>query len=158
MKTIARICLIIFFPLVTALQASAQKKIAEGTVIYSVSYELPADKQQYADMLPKEITRYFRGDSVAEIVDQGGATIKGVSVFKSDFHSLLIDASANGKKIVIVLNADEIAKEKADIPQYTGKKTGEKQVIAAYSCEKVVITDPKANMSYDLWITHDIDI
>lgn len=158
MKILAKFLFAVLFPLAVTVHASAQKKIAEGVVTYSVTYELPADKQQYADALPKEVTCYFRGDSTAAIVNQGGAVVKGVSVFKSDYHSLIIDDPTNGKKIVVVMTADEVAKEKAAIPDYTGKKTGEKQVVGGYNCEKVVVTDPKTNASYDLWITRDIDI
>jgi len=138
--------------------ACAQKKITEGVVTYTVSYELPADRQQYADMLPKEISCYFRGDSSAAIVDQGAAVIKGVSVFKTDYHCLIINIAAAGKKIVVVMTPDEVAQEKAGMPQFTGKKGTEKQVVAGYNCIKTIVTDPKTSISYDEWITNDIDI
>src|ERR1700735_4949418 len=102
-----KITLLLLLFLVFVMPAAAQKKIKEGTVTYTASYELSPDKQQYADMLPKEIQCYFRGDSTAAVVNQGMATVKGVSVFKSDYHSLIIDVPANGKKILVVLTPDE---------------------------------------------------
>jgi hypothetical protein len=138
--------------------AMAQKKINEGAITYTVSYELPPDKQQFAEMLPKEIQCYFRGDSTAAIVKQGAATVKGVSVFKSDYHSLIIDVPANGKKILVVLTADEVAQEKAGVPKFTGKKSGGTQVIDGYKCAKVTVTDPKTGTVYEAWVTNDIDI
>lgn len=138
--------------------ASAQKKISEGMITYTVSYELPADKQQYADMLPKEITCYFRGDSTAAIVDQGMATIKGISVMKTSYRSMLIDVPSQSKKIVVVLTPDEVAQEKARMPQFTGVKGTEKQTITGYNCTKTTVTDTKTKMDYDIWLTNDVDI
>jgi hypothetical protein len=70
MKTISKLVLCLL--LATGLSKGyAQKKISEGVVTYTVSFELPADKQQYAAMLPKEITSYFRGDSTATPINQG---------------------------------------------------------------------------------------
>jgi hypothetical protein len=138
--------------------ANAQKKIPEGTITYTVSYELPADKQQYAEMLPKAITCYFRGDSSAALIDQGQATMKGVSVFKSNYHSLIIDVPAQSKKIFVVLTQQEVEAEKAANPQFTGAKGAEKQVINGYNCVKTTITDTKSGAKYDIWITNDIAV
>jgi len=153
-----KITILFLLMLASELPATAQKKINEGSVTYTVSYELPPDKQQYGDMLPKEIVCYFRGDSTAAIVDQGAATVKGVSVFKTDYHSLIIDAPASGKKIVVVLTPDEVAQEKAGVPQFTGKKSGETQLMDGYNCFKVTLTDPKSSAVYDIWLTNDIDM
>jgi hypothetical protein len=152
---ITTLCLLL---LVFTLPSAAQKKINEGSITYAVSYELPPDKQQYADMLPKKIVCYFRGDSTAAIVDQGAATVKGVSVFKTDYHCLIIDAPASGKKIVVVLTPGEVAQEQAAIPQFTGKKSGGTQLMDGYNCFKVTLTDPKTNAVYDIWLTNDIDM
>jgi len=157
MKITAKLIALVL-PLVAAFAGvDAQKKIAEGTIIYNVTYKLPADKQQYAAMLPKEITCYFRGDSSAAIIDQGQAVTKGVSVFKSNFHSLIIDIPAASKKIFVVLTRQEVEQERAANPQFSGTKGAEKQVIAGYNCIKATITDTKSGVKYDIWLTNDID-
>jgi hypothetical protein len=153
-KKIAAICLLIS----TAGAVHAQKKIAEGTVIYTVDYELPADKQQFASMLPKEVTCYFRGDSTASVMNQGPATIKGVSDYKANYQGLLIDVPAASKKISVVLTPSEIEEMESTIPKLNGVKGSEKQTIAGYNCTKVVATDAKTNTTYDIWVTNDIDI
>ena len=141
-----------------ATMACAQKKINEGMVTYTVTYDLPADKQQYASTLPKEITCYFRGDSTAAIVDQGVSTVKGVSVFKTGYHCLIIDIKALSKKIVVVMTTGEVEQEKAVIPQLTYTKGTEKQTINSYKCIKGTATDPKTGTAYDVWLTTDIAI
>jgi len=136
----------------------SQTRINEGKVTYTVSYVLPADKQQYANLLPKEVTCYFRGDSTAAIVNQGAATIKGVSVFKNGYHCLIVDIPANSKKIVVVMTAEEVEQEKAGIPQLTFKKGTEKQTINGFNCTKATATDVKTGTGYDIWLTNDIAI
>jgi len=138
--------------------AAAQRKINEGTVIYTLSYELSADQQQYATMLPNELTCYFRGDSSAAIVNQGATIIKGVSVIKNNYHSLIIDLPAASKKIVVVLTSAEVEQENAGLPQFQGVKGTEKQVINGYYCTKVPVTEARGGANYDIWITNDIDM
>jgi hypothetical protein len=139
-------------------KAQAQKKVNEGTITYTVSFELPADKQQYAASLPKEITSYFRGDSTASIINQGPATIKGVQDFKANYQSLLIDVPSMSKKISVVLSPAEIEQAQAANPKLTGVPTTEKQTIAGYKCTKVNAVDAKSGDKYEVWITKDIDI
>jgi hypothetical protein len=138
--------------------ANAQKKIAEGTVTYTVNFELPADKQQFASMLPKEITSYFRGDSTASSLQQGPATIKSIQDYKTNYQSILIDVPAASKKIAVVLKPADIEQMEATDPKLTPTAGTEKQTIAGYNCTKVTATDPKSGTKYDVWITKDIDI
>jgi hypothetical protein len=139
-------------------KVQAQKKVSEGTITYTVNFELPADKQQYAAMLPKEITSYFRGDSTASIVTQGPATIKGVQDFKANYQSLLIDVPSMSKKIAVVLSPAEIAEAESANPKLTGTPGTEKQTIAGYKCTKVTAVDAKSGAKYEVWVTRDIDV
>jgi hypothetical protein len=139
-------------------KADAQKKINEGTVTYTVSFELPADKQQFASMLPKEITSYFRGDSTASTVQQGPATIKTIQDYKTNYQTLLIDVPAASKKIAVVLKPDEIEQMDATDPKLTPTTGTEKQTIDGYKCTKVTATDSKTGAKYDVWVTKDIDM
>lgn len=139
-------------------KANAQKKINEGSITYTVSFELPADKQQYASMLPKEMTSYFRGDSTASTVNQGPATIKGVQDYKSNYQSILIDVPIANKKIAVVLTPADIEQMEAANPKLTGTPGTEKQTIDGYKCIKITATDTKTGAKYDVWVTKDIDI
>jgi len=158
MTAIKRVTIFFLWILSAASIAKAQKKITEGTITYSMAYDLPADKQVIAATLPTEVTFYFRGDSSAAIFNQGVATVKGVSDFKANFHSLLIDIPSSLQKIAVVLTPAEIEQEKAAIPQLTGVKGTEKQVIDGYNCTKEIVTDPKTGATYETWITNDIDL
>jgi len=156
-KTIQIIALSLIFVLkITA--SKAQKQIKEGVVVYSASYDIPADQLQNYRTLPTEITIYFRGDSTAAIVNQGGTIIKGVSVLKNNYHSMIIDIPEALRKIVVVLTPAEVEQENAGNPQFTGKTGTEKEKINGYNCTKTTITDTKTGTTYDIWLTNDINI
>jgi len=138
--------------------AIAQKKINEGIVTYMVTYDLSADQQQNAGRLPSEIICYFRADSTAAIASQDGATVKGVSVFKTNYHSLIIDLPALSKKLIVVMTADEVEQEKASLPKFNYEKGTEKKIINGFNCTRGTLTDSKAGSSYEIWLTNDIDI
>jgi hypothetical protein len=157
MKAISKLTLCIFLA-ASFTKANAQKKINEGIITYTVSFELPADKQQYASMLPKEVTSYFRGDSTASSMNQGPATIKSIQDYKTNYQSILIDVPTANKKIAVVLTPAEIEQMEAPNPKLTGASGTEKQIIDGYKCTKVTATDTKTGARYDVWITKDIDI
>lgn len=158
MKLIAKLTLCVLLATSILNKANAQKKITEGTITYAVSFELPADKQQYASMMPKEIITYFRGDSTASTVQQGPATIKNVQDYKTNYQSLLIDVPVASKKIAVVLTPADIEQIEAANPKLTPTPADEKETIAGYNCTKVTATDAKSGLKYDIWVTKDIDI
>lgn len=143
---------------VTITAVKAQRQIREGIVTYSATYDIPADQLQNYSTLPPQIVIYFKGDSSAAIVNQGPAIVKGVSVFKTNYHSMIIDIPSVPKKIFVLLSQSEVEQEKASNPQFTGRNGTEKQVINGYNCTKTTITDSKSGATYDIWITNDIDI
>ncbi|MFI5139116.1 MAG: DUF4412 domain-containing protein [Sphingobacteriales bacterium] len=158
MEITKKITLLILLLVAAVYKVSAQKKINEGIVTYNVSYELNAVQLQYADQLPKKITFYFRGDSTAATIKQGSAIVKGVSVFKANFHSLLVELPATSKKIVVVMTPAEVEEEKAENPHLKAVTGNEKQIIDGYNCYKVTATNAKNGESYEIWVTNDIDM
>jgi len=153
-----KISLIFLLFVFAVFDVKAQKQIKEGIATYSASYDIPADQLQNYGALPSVIVIFFRDDSTAAIVNQGGAIIKGVSVLKTNYHSMIIDIPNISKKILVVLTPAEVAQENAEVPLFTAKASMEKDVINGYKCTKTVITDTKTGKEYDIWLTNDIDI
>lgn len=144
--------------LLASLSTYAQKKITEGIVTYTVSYDLPEDKKQFEAMMPKEIQCYFRGDSSATIIDQGEAKIKSILNHKADFRSLLIDVPSFNQKIAVQFTPDDLKKLKETEPDFKGTAADEKQKIAGYDCFKVDVKEAKSGTSYEMWVTKDLEI
>ena len=138
-----KISLIFLLFVFAVFDVKAQKQIKEGIATYSASYDIPADQLQNYGALPSVIVIFFRDDSTAAIVNQGGAIIKGVSVLKTNYHSMIIDIPNISKKILVVLTPAEVAQENAEVPLFTAKASMEKDVINGYKCTKTVITDTK---------------
>jgi hypothetical protein len=136
----------------------AQHVVTEGRAVYSASYDIPADQLLSYGALPTQIVTYFRGDSSAAIINQGDATIKGVSVIKTNFHSMIIDIPAASKKIFVVLTPAEVAEENADNHQFTANPGTDKDVINGFKCIKTMLTDTKTGTSYEAWLTNDISV
>ena len=144
--------------LILSFEIKAQKQIKEGRAIYSAAYDIPADKLQNYGLLPSEIVIFFRGHSTAAIVNQCDAIVKGVSVLKENYHSMIIDFPAVPKKIFVLESTTEVEEDKKDLPEFTAKKESDKEKINGYNCEKITLTDVKSGITYELWITNDITI
>ena len=157
MKTLLKAALIL--PLfIIAVHVHTQKVINEGKITYSTSYDIPASQWKNDGSLPTEIVIYFRGDSTAAIVKQGIATIKGVSVLKTNYHSMIIDVPDFNKKLFVLLTSEEVQKEKSFIPQFTAQNDTSTQIINGYHCFKINLTDNATGYNYELWVTKDISI
>ncbi len=157
MKTLLKAALILPL-LIIAVHVHTKKVINEGKITYSTSYDIPASQWKNDGSLPTEIVIYFRGDSTAAIVKQGIATIKGVSVLKTNYHSMIIDVPDFNKKLFVLLTSEEVQKEKSFIPQFTAQNDTSTQIINGYHCFKINLTDNATGYNYELWVTKDISI
>jgi hypothetical protein len=110
------------------LMAQAQKVIKEGTVTYSVEYNLPPDQQSMAAMLPKEFKVAFKGD---------------YSKFKMDMGMYATS--------VIFNNASNETLSLTDVPMQNKK-------IAGYNCTKYILKDKTSGTESEVWATTDIQI
>jgi hypothetical protein len=157
MKTLLKAALMLPL-LIIAVHLHAQKVINEGKITYSTSYDIPASQWKNDGSLPTEIVIYFRGDSTAAVVKQGIATIKGVSVLKTNYHSMIIDVPDFNKKLFVLLTSEEVQKEKSFIPQFTAQNDTSTQIINGYHCFKINLTDNATGYNYELWVTKDVSI
>jgi hypothetical protein len=157
-KMINKITILFIFFAATMTIAVAQRKINEGMITYALTYDLSADQQQHSEKLPTEIICYFRSDSTAAIAIQDGTLVKGVSVFKTDYHSLIIDIPALSKKLLVVMTPEEVEQEKAGLPKFTFAAGSGKAFINGFNCSKGTLTDSKTGSSYEIWFTNDIEI
>jgi hypothetical protein len=158
MRNIYKLLILVLLIAVSSRHVKAQHVVNEGHAVYSASYDIPADQLQNYGSLPSQIVIYFRGDSTAAIVNQGNAIIKGVSVFKTNYHSMIIDVPAAAKKIFVVMTPAEVAEDNAANPQFTAKSCTDKDIINGFKCTKTTITDSKTSQNYDIWLTNDVDI
>ena len=142
----------------TAIVASAQKKVNEGTITYKVDYTLTADQAGMESQLPSETKVKFSGQSTKIEMEQGPATITVISDLASHNGLVLIDVPVAQMQFAVKQTKADYDKALAAGPKFSDfVATGEKQVIATYNAEKYTYKDDKGG-AYELWATTDIEL
>jgi hypothetical protein len=129
-----------------AFGAKAQKNYTEGVITYSTS--TPAGNA--------ESKINFRGDSSAQIIVSGPATIKLITTAKHTYFAVLVDIPVASKKLAAVLTPDEIDQASEDIPKFTFTPGTDTKQIAGYNCKKFTAKDAKSGTDVEVWVTNDI--
>lgn len=150
---------IAFILVSTAVLAQAQKKIEQGTVTYSVSYELTPDQKSGFDesTLPTESVVEFNKNLARIQMDLGAALVKVISDSDTKTALLLVDVPIAQKQFATKMSAEDVAKQRGDTKYSNFKPTGQKQTIAGYNAEKYTYSDNK-NVNYELWLTKDVQL
>jgi len=153
--------LIAFICLGSSFAANAQKAIKEGTITYAVEYDLPADQQSMAAMLPTEYKIEFKGDMSRFKMDMG---MFATSVIYNDATKemmSLTEIPMQNKKIAVKMNKDQSKKMQelqAGEKDFEIQTTTETKQIAGYNCKKYIFKDKISGESMDVWATTDITI
>lgn len=138
--------------------AQAQKVIKEGVAIYSVEYDLPADQQMMADMLPKEFKVSFKGNYSMFKMDMGMFSTSVITNNATNETLTLTDIPMQGKKYAVKMNKSEAEKMQSGEQYYDINKTPETKKIAGYNCTKYLLKDNIEGTDVELWATNDISI
>lgn len=142
----------------TAIIANAQKKITEGTLVYSVEYAPTAEQQAAVRMMPTEQAVKFNGNISKIEIQQGPATIGILRDGTSNNTLLLIDVPVAQMQVAVKQGKADYEKMKEGQPKLSDfKATGEKKKIGDYNAEKYTYKDDKGN-AYELWTTTDIEL
>jgi hypothetical protein len=131
---------------IAAFTANAQKNYTEGVITYSTT--TPAGSA--------ESKVIFRGDSSAQVIISGPATIKLITTTKHNYFVILVDVPLASKKYVAVLTPDELDQASEDIPKLSFTPSTDTKQIAGYNCKKFTAKDAKSGTDYEVWVTNDI--
>lgn len=144
-----------------ALMAQAQKVINQGTVTYAVAYNLPADQQSMAAMLPKEFKVVFKGDYSKFKMDMGMYATSIIFNSAKNETLSLTDVPMQGKKIAVKMNKDQSKKMRelqAGEQDFEVTPTTAQKKIAGYNCVKYLLKDKESGVQSEIWTTTDIQI
>jgi hypothetical protein len=143
----------------TAALAQAQKKIDQGTISYSLAYELSPEQKTSFDpsTLPTESAVEFNGNLSRVKMDLGAALINVISDASTRTALVLIDVPVAQKQFATKMTAEEVAKQRGNNKYSDFKATGEKQTIAGYKAEKYTYADDKGG-KLELWLTKDVKL
>lgn len=147
---------LIAFICLGALTVKAQKTINEGFISYNAEYNLPADQQMAASMLPKSYKIYFKGDVSKFTMDLGMMSNKIISNNKTNTGLILMEIPAAGQKIAVRMAPEDKAKQKGKMPDYIITKTSESKTIAGYKAIKYDAKDKNSDAKMQIWVTTEI--
>jgi len=136
----------------SAIIAHAQKKVTEGTLVYTMKYKISAPGA------PEEQKVKFNGDISKLEMDFGPASVGVLLDSKSGSGLLLVSIPVAQKQLASKMTKAEMEESNAAKPKYSDfKATGEKKTVAGYNAEKYTFKDDKG-ASGELWATTDVDI
>lgn len=138
--------------------AHAQKKLSQGTVVYSLEYSPTAEQEAIVGQLPTEQKVLFNGSLSKMVIEQGPATITVIADRVADNGLLLIDVPVAQMQFAVKQTKADMEKARATAPKFSDfKATGEKKMIGAYNAEKYSYKDDKG-ATYELWTTTDVEL
>jgi len=129
-----------------AYSVKAQKNYTEGVITYNTTTSAGSAESKIN----------FRGDSSAQVIVSGPATIKLITTAKHTYFAVLVDVPVASMKKAAVLTPDEIDQASEDIPKLTFTASADTKQIAGYNCKKFTAKDAKSGTEYEVWATNDI--
>ena len=132
----------------SAIIAHAQKKISEGTLVFTVT----------ANGSTSDVKTKFNGNLTKIEIENGPALVNIISNTAEKTGILLIDVPVAQKQFAVKVTKAETETQEASLPKYSDyKATGEKQQIGGLNAEKYTYKDDKG-AAHELWATKDLEI
>lgn len=136
--------------------ASCGKKEPQGKLVYTLSYELPAGQEQFAEHLPKEAIVYFKGDSVAVIEGNGDESTTVVTYAPSNFMQALLKSSR--KKYAINYSKQDQDEERSHMPLYEATKGTQTKKLAGIDAQQYTLADKMTTESHEAWFATTVKV
>jgi hypothetical protein len=141
----------------TSIFALAQKKIDEGTILYTVDFN-SAGSKRLNTMMPKEIRVYFKGDSSCVESITSSFSTKIILNQKTGAQRFLVDIPKLSKKIAVQLTPEEIGTLKANFPDLTFTEESQTKSIASFNGKKYKVFNKRNSQSSEAVFTKELDV
>ena len=134
----------------------SNKEVKQGSIAYTIEYQLPDSLNRYLAFLPKSAMVYFKGDSAVSIQQMNDESTTIITDKATHFMRALLRSSA--KKYVIDYDTAEQAKEANARLGYTYQAGTEAKTIAGYKTLKYTLTNKETLEQSEVWFTKDISV
>ncbi|HTE00827.1 MAG TPA: DUF4412 domain-containing protein [Mucilaginibacter sp.] len=134
----------------------SNKKVKQGSIAYTIEYQLPDSLNKYLAYLPKSAMVYFKGDSAVSIQQMNDESTTIIIDKTTHFMRALL--RSNTKKYVIDYDTIEQAKEANARLGYTYQAGAETKTIAGYKALKYTLTNKETLEQSEVWFTKDISV
>lgn len=138
--------------------AQAGKKLSEGTLIYSVEWNLPQQMQAMASSFPTELKVYFKGDSSSLKTESQMYNSTNITNLSKEYERLLLDIPMMGKKFSVIFTPADQDKMADKMPELALKAGTETKTIAGYNATKYDVTEKKSQQTSTAWFTNDVEV
>lgn len=143
---------------ILAFAASAQQKINEGIITYTLEWNVPPEAQAMAGSLPTEINVYFRGDSSSMKMESQMFSTQSILNPTKEYERLLLDIPMMGKKFSVLFTPADQEKMEEMMPKMTLNPATDTKTVLGYKASKYAVSESKTNTTFDAWFTKDIEI
>lgn len=147
--------IVLFFGFISN-NASAQKALNEGTLVYNMSVETGSGEPKIADMFDGATTTIFlKGNkSRTELVSSLGSE---ATIYDASNGTGVILKDYSGQKLMITLTAANWAQNNSKYEGIVFENTGESQKIAGFNCKKAT-AKLKNGTSFIVYYTTDVNL
>ncbi len=97
--------------------AQTGRKIAEGTLIYSVEWKLPEQMQAMASNFPTELKVHFKGDSSSLRSESQMYSSTSIMNLSKEYERLLLDIPMMNKKFSVIFTPADMDKMLSSMPE-----------------------------------------
>lgn len=139
-----------------SLNSCSHKEVVQGSISYSIDYQLPDSLHKYLLYLPKSAKVYFKGDSAVSIQQLNDEATTVITYKPTDFMRVLLSSSV--KKYVIDYNKADQAEESPARLGYSYEASKEFSTIAGHKVSKYTLTDKITGESAEAWYTKELTI
>src|ERR1700754_3817058 len=122
--------LLYFITILVLFSSCSNKKIKQGSIAYTIEYQLPDSLNRYLAYLPKSAMVYFKGDSAVSIQQMNDESTTIITDKATNFMRVLLRSSA--KKYVIDYDKAAQAQESPAKLGYTYQAGTETKTIGGY--------------------------
>ena len=133
-------------------------KIEEGTIKYSVEWQLPEKMKPMAANFPTELTVFFKGDSASMKTESQMYTSTNIVNTKKEYERMLLDIPMMGKKLSVIFTPADQEKIQEKMPELTLTAGTETKQVAGYKAQKYQVNEKKTNQNFEAWFTKDIEV
>jgi hypothetical protein len=152
---VKRILLFSFISIVS-LSSCSHKKVVQGSISYSIEYQLPDSLHKYLLYLPKSAKVFFKGDSAVSIQQMNDESTTIITHKPTDFMRVLLASSAK-KYVIDYKKADQVEESPARLG-YSYTASTDTQIIAGHKALKYELTDKVTGQTGEAWFTKEIAV
>lgn len=131
--------------------ASCGKKVPQGKLVYTLTYDLPDNIRQFAEHLPKEAVVYFKGDSAVVIQKMGDESTTVITHQPTKFMDVLFKSPKQSYQVNYTRQDQE--EDRSHMPIFEAVKGAQTQTMNGVAAQQYTLTDKMTTENQQAWFT-----